>query len=182
MTQSKMMKHWNGKNLHYMLMRIANRKFVPLFISWQSVIYSILVQEGQRLVFREGRTKAVGNVTLVIPHNPVGAGGGGKGGHDKAAAAAERGDKAMAKANRNEQRHSKAKDSPAPAAAAQAVASWRNFVYYKCKEDIQNLLVSKCYTQPFQLILLAFKMSRIVCENSQDIYHSFLYHFLIKLV
>ena len=87
------------------------------------MLYSILLQEGQRLVFREGRTKAVGNVTLVIPHNPVGAGGGGKGGHDKAAAAAERGDKAMPKANRNEQRHSKAKDSPAPAAAAQAVAS-----------------------------------------------------------
>jgi len=92
-------------------------------VKFKFVKHPEYLQEGQRLVFREGRTKAVGNVTLVIPHNPVGAGGGGKGGHDKAAAAAERGDKAMAKANRNEQRHSKAKDSPAPAAAAQAVAS-----------------------------------------------------------
>ena len=123
-----------------------------LYHSWQSVLYSILLQEGQRLVFREGRTKAVGNVTLVIPHNPVGAGGGGKGGHDKAASAAERGDKAMAKANRNEQRHSKAKDSPAPAAAAQAVASWRNFVYYKCKEDIQN------YTFGFEMLYTAISI------------------------
>ena len=27
---------------------------------------------GQRLVFREGRTKAVGNVTKIIPHAPAG--------------------------------------------------------------------------------------------------------------
>lgn len=31
------------------------------------------LKEGQRLVFREGRTKAVGSVTKIIPHNPVGA-------------------------------------------------------------------------------------------------------------
>ena len=27
---------------------------------------------GQRLVFREGRTKAVGNVTKIVPHAPAG--------------------------------------------------------------------------------------------------------------
>ena len=58
------------------------------------------LKEGQRLVFREGRTKAVGNVTLVIPHNPIGAA-------KKGEAISERGGKAMEKAARNEQRHNK---------------------------------------------------------------------------
>ena len=84
-----------------------------------------IFQEGQRLVFREGRTKAVGNVTLVIPHNPVGAA---KGGQVGTSAADRGGDKAIAKAARNEQRHNKAAPTPAAAAKAdqpaqQAVAS-----------------------------------------------------------
>lgn len=34
---------------------------------------------GQRLVFREGRTKAVGNVTKIVPHIPLAATTGGQG-------------------------------------------------------------------------------------------------------
>ena len=70
-------------------------------------------QEGQRLVFREGRTKAVGNVTQVIPHNPVGLkdqkGHGQKGStiDSHAASALLAGDKSAAKAARNEQRNSR---------------------------------------------------------------------------
>lgn len=36
------------------------------------------LKEGQRLVFREGRTKAVGNVTKMFPHTPAGQGQGAK--------------------------------------------------------------------------------------------------------
>ena len=84
-----------------------------------------IFQEGQRLVFREGRTKAVGNVTLVIPHNPVGAAKGGQGG---TSVADRGGEKAMAKAARNEQRHNKTAPTSAGTAnadqpAQQAVAS-----------------------------------------------------------
>ena len=78
------------------------------------------MQEGQRLVFREGRTKAVGNVTLVIPHNPVGAEK--KGGQGGASATDRGGDKAIAKAARNEQRHKPAAAAP-KADQPQAVAS-----------------------------------------------------------
>ena len=62
-------------------------------------------------MFREGRTKAVGNVTQVIPHNPVGLkdqkGQGQKGGlaDSHAASALLAGDKSAAKAARNEQRN-----------------------------------------------------------------------------
>ena len=70
-------------------------------------------QEGQRLVFREGRTKAVGNVTQVIPHNPIGLkdqkGQGQKSGliDSHAASALLAGDKSAAKAARNELRNSR---------------------------------------------------------------------------
>jgi len=94
-------------------------------VKFKFVKHPEYLQEGQRLVFREGRTKAVGNVTLVIPHNPVGAT---KGGQVGTSAADRGGDKAMAKAARNEQRHNKAAPTPAAAAKAdqpaqQAVAS-----------------------------------------------------------
>jgi len=94
-------------------------------VKFKFVKHPEYLQEGQRLVFREGRTKAVGNVTLVIPHNPVGAA---KGGQVGTSAADRGGDKAIAKAARNEQRHNKAAPTPAAAAKAdqpaqQAVAS-----------------------------------------------------------
>ena len=64
-------------------------------------------------MFREGRTKAVGNVTQVIPHNPVGLkdqrGQGQKSSliDSHAASALLAGDKSAAKAARNELRNSR---------------------------------------------------------------------------
>jgi GTPase len=82
-------------------------------VKFRFVKHPEYLQEGQRLVFREGRTKAVGNVTQVIPHNPVGLkdqkGQGPKSGliDSHAASALLAGDKSAAKAARNELRNSR---------------------------------------------------------------------------
>ena len=91
---------------------MGSERFRPQCI-WDMILSFFLQQEGQRLVFREGRTKAVGNVTQVIPHNPVGLkdqkGQGQKSGlidsHGNSALLA--GDKSAAKAARNELRNSR---------------------------------------------------------------------------
>jgi GTPase len=83
-------------------------------VKFRFVKHPEYLQEGQRLVFREGRTKAVGNVTQVIPHNPIGLkdqkGQGQKGNlvDSHAASALLAGDKSAAKAARNELRNSRA--------------------------------------------------------------------------
>lgn len=46
----------------------SNRRFVK---------HPEFLKVGQRLVFREGRTKAVGNVTKIVPHIPLAAAAGG---------------------------------------------------------------------------------------------------------
>merc|ERR1719481_1768296 len=82
-------------------------------VKFRFVKHPEYLQEGQRLVFREGRTKAVGNVTHVIPHNPVGLkdqkGQGQKSGliDSHGASALLAGDKSAAKAARNELRNSR---------------------------------------------------------------------------
>ena len=70
------------------------------------------------MVFREGRTKAVGNVTLVIPHNPIGQKDKEKAGTSSQSSGLG-GDKTVAKAARNEQRH-RTKDKEIPAAPSTA--------------------------------------------------------------
>ena len=77
-------------------------------VKFKFVKHPEYLQEGQRLVFREGRTKAVGNVTLVIPHNPIGIKadkGGGGGGGNATSGGGLHPDKATAKAARAEQRN-----------------------------------------------------------------------------
>lgn len=93
-------------------------------VKFRFVKHPEYLQEGQRLVFREGRTKAVGNVTLVIPHNPVGlkdkaaAGSAGHQGHSGLG-----GDKSQAKAARNEQRHRGSANKEAAAASTATTAA-----------------------------------------------------------
>ena len=50
------------------------RQAVIKILNFRFVKHPEYLKVGQRLVFREGRTKAVGNVTKIVPHIPLAGG------------------------------------------------------------------------------------------------------------